>query len=89
MKYFISNCAILSLSCAAILVLASCAEGVKARRAEDAQDAHDLIAESVVVCADGNKVRIIANNLGKQWGLVSAWTILDKDGKPLPCQVGQ
>ncbi len=74
------------IAISALLLLASCADYTKARRAENAHDARDLIAESVVVCADGNKVRMIADELGKQWGLVSAWTILDRSGKPIPCE---
>ena len=49
------------------------------------RQARSLLADSTIVCADGNQVRMVIYALGGNASSFTAWTILDDDGKPKKC----
>jgi len=50
-----------------------------------ARQASIIVQRSVIVCADGNQVRMFSQALGTDATAFSGWTILDENGNPKRC----
>ncbi len=71
-----------------LLALFGCAEqpDPEKRRLDLEADAKVFVANSTIVCADGNQVRIALYGWRRSNAAVaSGWTILDETGKPKRC----